>query len=596
MRTNLTYIKNELFYNVIHQQYKHIVGATVNHKSFLMAFFPMEFLSSEENQSIIATQSNNSSRLSNIFSRASDSKRLEARFRKRFVSAFDQSFLDEMVHNAEYYLKKHNQNALYRLVETILKEDEELKENKVFYKIFKESEQYEPAIIVALLIIWAFHIGDFTKLEQVIETYPKSVTKGISPELNELNQLIYEKKLSHKQVYDYLNITTTFSASCTLGAIAMEAYIQNNNDVNPLIYNELANMHFYGYNYIKQDKKKALELFQKAGEEKFGSPLWSIGTMTNNERHKVRYNRVPVVISYFNSALEANNPMPLNNLGIMCHRAFIYYLMEHLKFPFATDCFAKEARKDALEMYDYFKDDDFFKNLMEQLPSTFDSGFESQAHLIKAIESCEDAIIDHYLRPAFESKYFFAKGSELMIYENQLKRMTHFYLTFNRDFDETAHFKTLSRKISEACQSFSSYPCSESYYKYGLLLESKGDDYIQPAYEYYYNAVFEVPNNAYFYHAIWRLLLLHFEGPVPYLKEFDTFYLVKKILLKYPGQSIGSETILLDIIKIYDEYLKEFHPLYLTSQEKRIFKTHLNIEKRAHLELSKEYDYWINYF
>jgi hypothetical protein len=72
--------------------------------------------------------------------------------------------------------------------------------------------------------------------------------------------------------------------------------------------------------------------------------------------------------------------------------------------------------------------------------------------------------------------------------------------------------------------------------------------------------------------------------------------LVKKILLKYPGHSIGSESILLDILKLYDDYLKDIHPLHLTTQEKRMIKTHLNIEKRGHQALEKEYDYWINYF
>ncbi|MBN2797504.1 MAG: SEL1-like repeat protein [Clostridia bacterium] len=593
MRTHLTYLKNELFYNIIHHQYKYLLGQTINQKAFLLAFFPLSFFSLEENQIIIATQNNNSSRLSNIFSRATDTKRLESKFRKRFLEAFNMDFLNEMISNAEYYLKKHNEEAFMRLIQTILNEDSELEEHPIIHHILFESSRYDSAFLLVTLILWAFHIGDFEKIEACLLDYQPSRKAALAPELEALHQLIIRKHLKHKHVYEYLDIVTSYSASCTIGAIAMHAHMENTRDVNPLIYNELGNMLFYGYNYIEPDKKKALELFHKAADEGFGSTLWSVGTMTNIERHRLKYSKFSQVMSYFYASLEKGNPMALNNIGTLFHRALIHYLKDHLELSYVTDCFAYETRKDVLEIYEYFKNDDYFKAIISDFPTQNASDFSSQLETLQFVHKKENEIIEHFLHPAYASKYFYAKGSELMIYENQMKRMDLFYQSHHKIYKDTEDYKKLNKKISETCQEFSSYPCSESYYKYGLLLESKGKEYVQPAYEYYYNAVFEVPVNAYFYHGIWHLLKLHYSNKVPYLKEFDVLKLVHIVLTQYTGSSIENETLLLDILNIYIRYFKDANAICLTKIELSNLINNLNLEMQNNKQLTETYDAYL---
>lgn len=591
MRTNLSQIKQDLFYNVINVQFKHLLGTTVNHKSFMLAFFPLSFLTTEENKGMIVTQSNNASRLSNIFSRATHKHRLEPQFRTRFLNAFDGDFFQEMVDNAAHYMKGSNKDALARMVSRIIQEDEALNasENRFIRDFMTTYVKDDSPAVVTMMILWAFHIGDFDSIIQVLKDYKPSASDETPLNLKRIEGLLNKRHISEQHLYEYLEIVLAYSASSPMSAIAMQSHLEHSEDVNPLIYSELADMHFYGINYFRADRKKALRYYSEAANEHFASAIFSEAILTYLERYQLQYNRIPQIMKKFQKALDYGSLMPLNNIGIIYHRALIHHAKTVMAYAYASDVFGGEARKDVLEMYKYLSEEPFFQEMTNLLP-TVDKGFEGELLQLNALTEAEDLLIKRYLLPSFESGYFYAKGSELMIYEERYQRYKKLYDDYQQVFDTREINRQLRDLILKATEDFATYPCSESYYKYGLLLENKGPAYHQSAYEYYYKAVFEVPMNSYFHHAIWHLLRLHFGESVPYVREeLKVKPLILKLIRDYSGNAHSQDTILLDCLSIYLKYFKN-DPLLLSSKQQSQLKTNIKIEMSNKQAIRSAYD------
>ena len=98
MRTNLSTVMKSLLNGILDPYIFHGGDySNVNQLTFFTSVLPLYFLNSPENQQILQTNKSNSSRISNLFTRQLDPKRKEPKFRDRFVSAFDEYFIDEML-------------------------------------------------------------------------------------------------------------------------------------------------------------------------------------------------------------------------------------------------------------------------------------------------------------------------------------------------------------------------------------------------------------------------------------------------------------------------------------------------------------------
>jgi hypothetical protein len=594
LRTTLKQVKNRLSSDILNANYKSFFYKEMNFKSFLIAFFPSNFINSEENRSIINTNTNKSSRLSNIFNRALAPKKMEFKFRERFINDFNLESYQELLENVRFFLRGYNADAFHLYIEEVLKEDEELNqtEYKIIHQLLHDHYKILPEVTLAVLILWAFHIGSFDTIIKVISS--NESTDASYHDMKEISDLIHKRNLTPKHVYEYLNIATSYGISGGLAAISLKSHIEKTNDVNPLIYNEVANMYYYGYHLPAKDRIKAQKLYKSSSEQGFGAALWTVALLGGNSRYQAEKDQISKTIAYFNQSIEYGNLISYNNLGIYYHRALIYYLTEVFYFKYALDCFGIELKHNIISTYNEISQEKNFKHMIHQyqLDKPVDSnGFDKCYDALGHLHQAENHIIDLYFKPSFEFGHFYAKGSELMIYEKQMERYHKLYSDFSKEFTDSEICHNLRKKILDATEKFACYPCSESYYKYGKMLEAKGHSHHQSAYEHYYDAVFEVPLSNCRYNAMIKLLILHKSPYVHYKNNsISNFDLLQNIFNHYISDIHDHTELLLDLLKLYSKEIKQ---LSFDTQSIDKLISNLILEKNSHPLKSDVYDDYI---
>ena len=131
MRTNLSIVLKSLTSGILDPYiFQTNEFTTVNQMTFLTRIFPLYFLNSPDNQQILQVGKSNSSRLSNLFTRQSDPKRRESKFRERFVKSFDDFFIDEMLVCTRFVLRNYHKEAYIKWIDELLLDDSELRSDE----------------------------------------------------------------------------------------------------------------------------------------------------------------------------------------------------------------------------------------------------------------------------------------------------------------------------------------------------------------------------------------------------------------------------------------------------------------------------------
>lgn len=592
MRTTLKYLKVRLFSDIINTNYKHFFyRGEMSFKAFLIAFLPSKFINSDANTSIINTNTNKSSRLSNIFNRAMEKKKLESKFRQRFIYAFDQEAYKEMIENAKFFLRGYHPEQFELLVQEILMNDEEL-QDPIYLPISSNIRDHmltQPEISLTLLIIWAFHIGCFDKIIEVIST-TEHVTYELS-HMKDLSQLLEKRNVKPVHALEYLNIATTFGINGGLAAIALNAHLENTSDINPLIYNEVANLYYYGFNVPKQDRVYAKQIYKLSAEQDFGPALWTIGILGDNAKYKLEKLHYARTYDNYQRSIKRDNYLSYNNIGKAYHRSMIYYL-NNKNFDYVYDFFSIEDKNNILEVFHVIGQENIFAQMIKDFHLDQDihqlNNFEDLLIFLSHIYNAESYLINTFFQPSYKAGYFYAKGSEIMIYENQLERYTTFYNKFNKNFNSTSLFKEINNHIKQATAAFAKYPCSESYYRYGLLIEEKGFSHYQSSYEYYYKAVFKVPLSGYRIHAIINLLRLHKSPYVQFKKDLPSIEdLLMNVFNHYQSDTLNPYTSLYDLLNLYRD---EFKKMTLNDPTLEKLRNNLIVERHVHKEIEDQYN------
>ena len=601
MRTNLSMVMKALTNGILDAYIYNSNDYTgANQMTFLTSTFPLYFLNSAENAQILKVSKSNSSRLSNLFTRQSDPKRRESKFRERFVMAFDEYFVDEMLLTTRYVLRNYNSDAFEKWLEALLITDMDLRfdENMFFYRNISKFYKNSPHVALMLVLIWAFHIDDFKPLIAVLEqhtTLSGGSTAFATSEDDPIKPLITmldEYNLSPNDVCDFLEIAFKYGVSGNLGAIAIKTYVDTHTHNNPLISAELADMYFYGNNFTKTNREKAMTLYTQNANQHYGSALWSIAQISSNERFDIHQTPVKMSMYYYELAIEHNHALSYNNIGKWWIYALHYHLDKVVGVPDYRNIYANQGRQAVSDIYQIMMDRNDFISFLHQNELFDSSEFETmlpvqKLALLTKIESAEDFIVENFIMQAFhKQKYFFSLGSCVTLYEHQYWRRTRFTEAYalpaakeveNRIWQKYAYYVT----------EYAKFQISNAQLTYAHYLEQINAE-AQDIYEYLYKAAFEMPGNQNEHEAILEFLTYHVNPKVVYKKKQISFELCLIEALKEYRPNYQSKTHY--IFNSVQLMLTHFKSFYLYSDALEPILEGLFAESLAHPEEVDQYN------
>ena len=533
MHTNLSVILKALSNGILDPYvFPNTEYSGINQMSFFTAVFPLYFLNSEENKAMLQVTKNNSSRLSNLFTRQTDPKRRESKFRERFLEAFDKYFFEEMLLSTKFILRNYNSDKFENWIEDLLTLDTALKEeeNMFFYRQLSNTYKKSPEYALALLILWAFHIGDFKDMIHVIEDLSLSSSSTVitrSEDNKALDKLIEDYHLNPMDVYDFIDIAYKYGISGYLGAIAIKTYVDSHTHNNPLISSELADMYFYGNNFLELQKDKAMNLYTINANSGYGPAMWSIGQISSNERFDINQTPVKFSMHYYERAIDQNHALSYNNIGKWWIYALHYHVYKSVGVPGYQNIYVNQGRQAVSDIYNIMISRVDFNSFLDHYGFTKTVDFQSLSPeeieaLLTRLEDAENYIVDHFIMQAYiKQRYFFSLGSCVTLYENQLNRRKSFTEKYGlkpcKD-KENASWEKYVYHVSE----YSKYQISSAqliYAKYLMQINAEPQD----IYEYLYKAAYELPGNELNHEAMLEFLIYHVDPRVVYKKNQINF-------------------------------------------------------------------------
>ncbi|GAB6109389.1 hypothetical protein [Fusibacter bizertensis] len=601
MRTNLSMIMKSLTNGILDAYiFNGNDYSGTNQMTFLTSTFPLYFLNAVENTQILKVSKNNSSRISNLFTRQTDPKRRESKFRERFVMAFDAYFVDEMLLTTRYLLRNYNREAFDKWIDSILITDMALRsdENMFFYRKISAFYKKSPHLALTLLLIWAFHIDDFKPIITVLEQHTAfsgaapSFTTSENDPFTPLKSLLDDFNLCPSDVCDFIEIAYKYGISGYLGAIAIKTYVDSNTHNNPLITAELADMYFYGNNFTTANREKAMMLYTQNANQQYGSGLWSIAQISSNERFDVHQTSVKMSMKYYELAIENNHALSYNNIGKWWLYALHYHLDKIVGIPEYRNIYANQGRQAISDIYQIMMDRTDFKSFLDKnefnVPINFATLTPDQKEIIlDKIELAENFIVENFIMQAYyKQKYYFSLGSCVTLYEYQYWRRLQFSEVYslprNKD-KESISWQKYVYSVTE----YSKFQISNAQLAYAHYLEQINAE-AQDIYEYLYKAAFEMPSNQSEYEAILEFLAYHVNPKVVYKKKQINFERCLINALKDYRPNYQSKTYhFYNAVQLMLIYFKSYD-LYRDAYES-IFEG-LHIEALSHPDKIEQYD------
>ena len=593
MRTNLTIVMKALLNGVLDPYIYH--GSdynSINQLTFFTSIFPLYFLNSSDNQQILQTNKSNSSRISNLFTRQIDPKRREPKFRDRFVKAFDDYFIDEMLLSSRYLLRNYNKDAFDKWIQSLLLTDTELRSNTnmFFYQNIADSYQEKPHIALMLITLWAFHVDDFRTLTVVLEQHTSLNSSSATSNIVEydayqpLIELIQSNELSVNDVYDFLDIAIHYGISGEMGAIGLKTYVDSHTHNNPLITSELAEMYFYGLHFEKPQLDKALKLYTENANLNYGLSLWSLGLFSDNENLNIDNKPIQMALHYYERAIMKKHALSYNNIGKWWLRALHIYLGKVIGLPNTRNIYANQGRQAITDIYHIMMAKSEFTSFLETYGLNQNYKFDSlntkeKEFLLIQIEQAEDFIVDQIIMQSYHlNKYFYALDTCATLYENQLLRRTQLTNDNNliRDFDKESGIRN---KHTYFVTEYAKYQVSESQYKYANYLESsKAEE--QTIYEYLYKAIYETPGNKLNYEALLKFLSYHKNPRVVYKK--NNIFFEKSVLDSISNYRPNHQSQSHHMYQAVNLILAHFKPIHLNLENYELILYLLKAESDAH--------------
>lgn len=601
MRTNLSMIMKALLNDILDPFVYHICDSqNINQTSFFTSIFPLYFLNVPDNRTILQSGKSNASRISNLFTRQTDPKRRESRFRERFVNAFDDYFVDELLVSSRYLLRNYDKAKFEEWINSILINDTDLRsdENMFFYIHISSTFKDKPHVTLALLIIWAFHIDDFKPLITVLEHHQSvksNANMGTLLENDPLQPLAYlidQYDLDPNDVCDFIDIAYKYGISGHLGAIAIKTYVDSESRNNPLISAELADMYFYGNNFRKPNPEKAMNLYMINAGMNYGSALWSVGQISSNERFDVNQTPVKQSMNYYERAIQSNHALSYNNIGKWWLYALHYHLDKMIGIPDYRNIYANRGRQAVSDIYQIMNEKSEFKVFLDKHGLMTRVDFlalspKEKEQLISRIESAEDFIIEAFIMQSYhKQKYFYALGSCIILYEYQMERRS----SFNSKYDMVPNSKKSEMAFSKYefyVKEYAKYQISDAQYTYATYLQRIGAD-AQDIYEYLFKAVYETPGHVVNYEALLDLLIYHVNPRVVYKKQQINFEasLIESIQSYKPNYHAHSY----HMKKAVNLMLTHYKTSYMTLDDYDMIIQLLRDEAIAHPEEQEAYD------
>jgi hypothetical protein len=572
----------------------------VNQTTFFTSIFPLYFLNSPDNLAILQSGKSNASRISNLFTRQTDPKRKESKFRERFIQTFDEYFVEETLVACRYLLRNYNKTAFDNWINELLITDMELRsdENMFFYKQISSSFKDKPYIALTLIVFWAFHIDDFKPLIQVLEQHPGIISGSNSGNLVENNpiqpliNLMDQYNLSVMDVYDFIDIAYKYGISGHLGAIAIKTYVDSQTRNNPLVSAELADMYFYGNNFRKPNPEKAMNLYMINAGMNYGSALWSVGQISSNERFDVNQTPVKQSMHYYERAIQSNHALSYNNIGKWWIYALHYHLDKVVGIPNYRNIFANRGRQAISDIYQVMHAKSEFNSFLDKhgLSTKIDfstlTSKEKEA-LIANIESAEDFIVEEFVMQAYyKQKYFYALGSCILLYDYQIERRKLFSSLYGM-VNNSRKIESIFAKYEYYVKEYATYQISDSQYAYATYLQRINAD-AQDIYEYLFRAVYEAPGQTINEEALLDLLIYHVNPRVIYKKNQINFEvsLIEAITNYKPNFHAHS----FHMKKAVNLMLTHYKMSYMTNDDFDMVHELLQDEALAHPEMKEDYD------
>ncbi len=600
MRTNLSTVMKTLLSGILDPYIYHGGDySNVNQLTFFTSVMPLYFLNSTENQQILQTNKSNSSRISNLFTRQIDPKRKEPKFRDRFTSSFDATFIDEMLLSSRFLLRNYQKDAFDKWIHTILLTDEDLLTNEhlFFYRTISSSYIDKPYLALTLIILWAFHVDDFKPLITVFEQHPiinthlKSGHSNNQSSYNPISELIETYELSVNDVYDYLEIVVKYGICSEMGAIAIKTYADTHTHNNPLISSELADMYFYGLHFQKEQIDKALKLYTENANMNFGSSLWTLGVLCDNETLNIDNKPIQMALHYYERAIMNKNANSYNNIGKWWLRALHIYLDKVIGLPNIRNIYANQGRQAVTDIYNIMIVKTEFIAFLDSfgLHQTIEFdvlSIKQKEDLLDLIDAAENYIVDQIIMQAYQQqKYFYALSTCLTLFENQLSRRSQLTTTFGLSHNLEKEI-LIKKRIVYFVTEYAKFQVSESQYKYAQYLEDNHSEE-QSIYEYLYKAVYETPGKNLNYEAMLSFLSYHKNPRVIYKK--NNIYFEKSVLESISNYRLNYQSKSRHMYQAVNLILLYFTPIHLNSENYELILYLLKAESDAHPDAISDY-------
>lgn len=593
MRTNLSTVMKALLNGILDPYIFHGGDySNVNQLTFFTSVFPLYFLNSAENQLILQINKSNSSRLSNLFTRQLDPKRKEPKFRDRFVSAFDEYFLDEMLLASRYLLRNYQKEAFEQWIHGLLLTDGDLlkSEHLFFYRNITSSYTDKPHLALTLILLWAFHVDDFKPLIDVFEQHPILNTHSTSSHFDTQSayqpivELLQTNELSVNDVYDFLEIAVNYGICSEMGAISIKTYVDTHTHNNPLISSELADMYFYGLHFQKEQIDKALKLYTENANINYGSSLWTLGVICDNETLNIDNKPILMALHYYERAIMRKNANAYNNIGKWWLRALHVYLDKVIGLPNIRNIYANQGRQAVTDIYNIMMAKPEFIAYLEAYGLDQSIEFETldnkqKEYLLDCIDKAELYIVDQIIMQAYhQQKYFYALSTCMTLLENQLTRRTQLASTYGltRYTEKEAIIK---KRIVYFVTEYAKFQVSESQYKYAQYLEDNHADE-QTIYEYLYKAVYETPGKKLNYEALLSFLSYHKSARVIYKK--NNIFFEKSVLDTISNYRLNYQSNSRHMYQAVNLILLYFTPVHLNLENYEMILYLLKAESEAH--------------
>ena len=600
MRTNLSTVMKALLNGILDPFIYHGGDySNVNQLTFFTSVLPLYFLNSPENQQILQTNKSNSSRISNLFTRQLDPKRKEPKFRDRFVSSFDEYFIDDMLLSSRFLLRNYNKDAFDKWIHTLLLTDVDMltSENLFFYRNISSNYNDKPHLALTLIILWAFHVDDFKPLIAIFEQHPilnthsKSSHSITQSAYQPIVEMLQNHELSVNDVYDFLEIAVTYGICSEMGAIAIKTYVDTHTHNNPLISSELADMYFYGLHFQKEQLEKALKLYTENANMNLGSSLWTLGVLCDNETTNIDNKPIQMALHYYDRAIMRKHANSYNNIGKWWLRALHIYLDKVIGLPNIRNIYANQGRQAVTDIYNIMIAKTEFVAFLESFGLHQAIEFETltikrKEHLLELIDEAENYIVDQIIMQAYhQQKYFYALSTCLTLYENQLSRRAQLAATYDltRNLEKEAIIK---KRVVYYVTEYAKFQVSESQFKYAQYLEDNHADE-QTIYEYLYKAVYETPGNKLNYEALLSFLSYHKNPRVIYKK--NNIYFEKSVLESISNYKLNYQSKSRHMYRAVNLILLYFTPVHLNLENYEMILYLLKAESDAHPDVIGDY-------